>query len=110
MMATAMPAAIRPYSMAVGPDSFLTKRTNDICIFGTPPKDRSGPAWHGAGSLSKLSLVPGGGQLGGDSAKQARQIGTARVHRSDDGNGDAGGDQAILDGRGARLVLDETRE
>ena len=32
MMATAMPAAIRPYSMAVAPDSSLTKRVTKVLI------------------------------------------------------------------------------
>src|SRR2546430_8860239 len=31
------------------------------------------------------------------------------LFRSDDGDGDAGGDEAIFDGGGARLVLHETR-
>jgi hypothetical protein len=35
-MATAMPAAIRPYSMAVAPDASLTKRATVVLIFGTP--------------------------------------------------------------------------
>ena len=33
MMATAMPAAIRPYSMAVAPDSSLMKRANEVLHF-----------------------------------------------------------------------------
>ena len=53
-------------------------------------------------------LLAGRVELGRDPAEQARQIGTDRVHGGDDGDGDAGGDQAIFDGRGARLILDET--
>src|SRR6185437_5506386 len=32
MIATEIPAAMRPYSMAVAPDSFFTKRTNRFFI------------------------------------------------------------------------------
>ena len=55
-----------------------------------------------------MCLGAGCGELGGDPAEQARKIRADRVHGSDDGDGDAGSNQAILDGRGARLVLDET--
>src|SRR3984957_2264361 len=47
--------------------------------------------------------------LRGEAAERAVQLGATAIHHGDDGNGDAGGDQAILDGRGARLVLHETR-
>ena len=43
-------------------------------------------------------------QLARDPAEQARQVGADRVQGGDDGHGDAGGDQALLDGRGARLT------
>jgi hypothetical protein len=46
IMATAIPAAMRPYSMAVAPDSSLTKRATEVLIFDTPFESVSqkGPA------------------------------------------------------------------
>src|SRR2546429_450049 len=41
--------------------------------------------------------------------ERAAQVGADVLHDGDDGNGDAGGDEAIFDGGGARLVLHETR-
>ena len=47
-------------------------------------------------------------QLGGDVAKGVVQLGAEALHDSDDRDRDAGSDQAVLDGRRARLVLGKT--
>jgi hypothetical protein len=39
MMATEMSEAMRPYSMAVAPDSSLTKRAMKFCIVSLPTLD-----------------------------------------------------------------------
>ncbi len=49
----------------------------------------------------------GSRQLGLDALEQVCQRGADREHDRDNGDRDAGGDQAVLDGRGAGLVLDE---
>jgi hypothetical protein len=36
MIAIEIPAATRPYSIAVAPDSFVTKHTNTVFIEGCP--------------------------------------------------------------------------
>ena len=46
--------------------------------------------------------------LGRDVAERARQLGAEAVHDRDDRNRNAGSDEAILNGRRARLVLGET--
>lgn len=50
------------------------------------------------------------GQLGGDVAEGGLEGILDRGERADDGDGDDGGDQAVFDRGGARLVLEETRE
>jgi hypothetical protein len=47
-------------------------------------------------------------ELGDDVVEQRVQAAGDGVNADDDSHTDAGGDQAILDGRGARLVSDET--
>src|SRR5262249_44775451 len=48
-------------------------------------------------------------ELARNAAERTIQLGAEAVDHSDDRNGDTSGDQAVLDGRGARLVLQETR-
>ena len=48
-------------------------------------------------------------QLAGDVAERGVQLRAKSLHDRDDRNRDAGGDEAILDGSRARLVLHETR-
>ncbi len=48
-------------------------------------------------------------KLTGDTSERRIQLGVEAIHDDDDGNGDAGSDQAILNGRGAGLVLRKTR-
>ena len=47
-------------------------------------------------------------QLAGDVAERGVQLGAEALHDGDDRNRDAGGNQAVFDGRRARLVLGET--
>src|ERR1700722_13151007 len=46
----------------------------------------------------------------GNAAEGALQVGAEALDDGDDRNRDAGGDETVFDGRGARLVLGETRE
>ena len=48
-------------------------------------------------------------QRGADRGELRGEGGAHAVDRGDDRNSDAGGDQAVLDGGGAGLILDETR-
>ncbi len=48
-------------------------------------------------------------KLTGNTSERRIQLGAEAIHDGDDGNGDAGSDQAILNGRGAGLVLRKTR-
>ena len=48
-------------------------------------------------------------QGAGDAAEGRGQLRAEALHDSDDRDGNAGSDQAVLDGRRARLVLGETR-
>jgi hypothetical protein len=47
---------------------------------------------------------------GGNVAERGVQVRPERLHGGDDRNRDARGDEAIFDGRGARLVLHKTRK
>src|SRR5437879_7034768 len=44
MMATEMPAAMRPYSMAVAPDSSFTKRRSLLMLYSLIPAHPDSPA------------------------------------------------------------------
>ncbi len=48
-------------------------------------------------------------KLTGDATERRVQLGAYPVHGGDDDDGDAGGDQGILNGGGARLLLHKTR-
>src|SRR6478672_2846022 len=102
MAATAMSEAIRPYSMAVAPDSSLMKRAKTVFMavpfMGLRVRLRAGDA--GARSL-EVGTDVGEGRVG---------LGADRGHGGDGGHGDERGDQAILDGGRAGLVLDEAGE
>ena len=47
-------------------------------------------------------------QLAGDVGERRVELGAEALHDRDDRDRDAGGDQAVLDGRRARLVLGKT--
>ena len=44
-------------------------------------------------------------ELAGDAAEHCVQLGAEAAHDGDDGKGDAGGDQAVFNRRGTRLVF-----
>ena len=48
-------------------------------------------------------------KLAGDAGERRVQLAAEAVHNGDDGNGDASGDQTILNGRRTQLVFHETR-
>src|SRR5690349_21737812 len=48
-------------------------------------------------------------ELARNAAERPVQLGAEAVHDGDDRNGDAGGNQAVLNGRRTRLVLHEAR-
>ena len=47
-------------------------------------------------------------QVGADVAERTVQLAAKALHDCDDRDGNAGGDEAILDGGRARLIFDET--
>src|SRR5215216_4732169 len=115
MMATEMPAAMRPYSMAVAPDSLRKKRVKRLTIasschsfgadahrmhaFGQPS------GFDFCGSATSVCL----GEFGRDLSERRFQLAADALHDRDDGNRDAGGDQAIFDGGRTGLIFDKAR-
>ena len=61
-------------------------------------------------SPSDCDAAEGLVQLIGDVAERAVQLGAEALHDRDDRDGDAGSDQAVFDGRRARLVLGKALE
>src|SRR5215470_10902633 len=108
MMATEIPAAIRPYSMAVAPASSRKKRFNAVialflirgaCAFGKGPGRNPSPL----PSVSACSAERGLHRIEG-----CVQLGADALHHHDDGNRDPGRNQTILDGGCTGVVTQET--
>src|SRR5689334_5687960 len=99
-----MRATIRPYSIAVAPDSSLAKRAMNLDI---PITLKVFCCWW-VGADARPAPVPllkrdaGRGHLG-------VQVATQRGEGGDHDHRDEGDDQAIFDGRGAGLVIHEAR-
>src|SRR5262249_38672728 len=106
MMTTEMPAAMRPYSMAVAPFSFRVKlMTLDIsCTPGEGPV-----RWSVLGLVKSETIVRlndervaagrcASLQLALDARERGRQLRTDSVHDGDDRDRDAGRDEPVLDG------------
>jgi hypothetical protein len=108
--ATAIRAAMRPYSMAVAP---LVSRMKLIieCIVPSPLRKKRGP-----GSKSYCHPAPdtlynraSDQQLAGldavtNAVERVRQVRTERAHRGDGSNSNQSCNQAVFDGGGALLV------
>src|SRR5262249_7726338 len=64
------------------------------------------------GSPSPVTLGGGGAlrllERAGDRRKRGRQVGTKQLHGGDDDDRDRGGDEAVFNSRGARLVSCKT--
>src|SRR5688500_9383634 len=111
MIATAIPAAMRPYSMAVAPDSSFRKREVmliDASMARLGPLLISRPRAGGTTTFRRRQKCCDLAQAGADLAHLGIQRGTDRLHGGDDRHGDASRDQTIFNGRRAGLVLQKT--
>src|SRR6266568_2495735 len=107
MITTEISAAIRPYSMAVTPDSSPTKRERRNFIEPIP-------CWY-IGRLQKAFVktpfaLGSSCQLSGDTSEHTGEAGADGGSRGDDHDRDKRGDQTIFNGGDARLVSKETGE
>src|SRR6476660_5109139 len=104
-MTAAMPAISNPYSTAEAPRWDLT------CIASHPPDGRGATARGRGASTPSLRSGAGAGREGRVRLDRVAGAGEGALHdraeghdRDDDDGGDAGDEQAVLDGRGAALL------
>src|SRR5579863_4666382 len=89
--------------------SFACRITPHLVDSGLGVGKRKGPGMHPEPSRSteaERRLLEGAG----NAAERGVQLGAKALDDGDDRDRNAGGDETVFNGRGARLVLHETRE